>query len=44
MKKHLFFTFVVAFCLLSVAVLVPFDQAADAQGKKSMALIPPIIF
>ena len=44
MKKNVLLTLVVAFGLLSVALLVPFDQAAEAQGKKSMALIAPIIF
>jgi hypothetical protein len=41
MKKNVLLILVVAFCSLSVALLVPFGQDAKAQGK---ALVPPIIF
>ena len=40
MKKHVFSTLVIVFGLLSVAVLVPFSQVAQAQGK----LVAPMIF
>jgi hypothetical protein len=40
MKKHMFLTLVVVFGALSVMVLVPFGQVADAQGK----LVAPMIF
>jgi hypothetical protein len=39
-RKHVLLIISIAFGLLSVAVLVPFGQVAQAQGK----LVPPIIF
>ena len=44
MKKDVFLRLVVAFGLLSVMVLVSFGQGAEAQGKKSTALLPPTVF
>ena len=40
MKKHVLLIIGIAFGLLSVAVLVPFGQVAEAQGK----LVAPMIF
>ena len=42
MKKHVLLTHVLAFSLLSVMVLVPVGQTAQAQGNQD--LVPPIIF
>ena len=44
MKRHVLFNPVLAFGLLAVMVLVPAGQTAQAQGKKSKDLVPPIIF
>jgi len=44
MKRHVLFNSVLAFGLLAVMVLVPAGQTAQAQGKKSKDLVPPIIF
>jgi hypothetical protein len=44
MKKHLLLTLVVAFGLLSVMVLVPLGQTAQAQAKISKELVPPTVF
>jgi hypothetical protein len=44
MKKHMLLTLAVAFGLLSAMVLVPIYQTAQAQGKNSKDLVPPMIF
>jgi hypothetical protein len=44
MKRHILLNLVLAFGLLAVMVLVPVGQTAQAQGKKSKDLVPPIIF
>jgi hypothetical protein len=44
MKRHVLLNRVLAVGLLAIMVLVPVGQAAQAQGKKSKDLVPPIIF
>ena len=44
MKRHVLLNRLFAVGLLAAMVLVPVDQAAQAQGKKSKELVPPIIF
>jgi hypothetical protein len=44
MKRHVLLNLVLAFGLLSVTVLVPIGQTAQAQGKTFEHLVPPIIF
>jgi len=44
MKRHVLLNLVLVFGLLAVTVLVPVGQTAQAQGKKSEDLVPPIIF
>ena len=44
MKRHVLLTHVLAFSLLSVMVLVPVGQTAQAQGKKFKGLVPPTVF
>jgi hypothetical protein len=43
-KRHGLLNLVLAFGLLSVTVLVPVGQTAQAQGKKSKELLPPTVF
>lgn len=44
MKKNVLVTLVVAFCSLSVALLVPICQTAQAQSTDSKGLVAPMIF
>ena len=44
MKRHVLLNRVLGVGLLAVTVLVPVGQPAQAQGKKSKDLVPPIIF
>ncbi|HET7394386.1 MAG TPA: hypothetical protein VFK25_11380 [Candidatus Binatia bacterium] len=44
MKKHLFLTFVIAFSVSSIAMVLPLGQAADWRIKKSKDLDTPIVF
>src|SRR5262245_47479899 len=44
MKRHVLLNLVLVFGLLAVTVLVPVGRTAQAQGKKSEDLVPPIIF
>ena len=44
MKKHVPITVAAAFGLLSVVVLVPIRQAADAQDNTPNDFVPPVVF
>ena len=44
MKKHALITLAAAFGLLSVVVLVPIRQTADAQGNTPKDFVPPVVF
>ena len=44
MKKHMRLTLRVGLCVLSVMILAPVSQVAQAQGKKFQKLVPPMIF
>jgi len=44
MKKHVPITLAAAFGLLSVVVLVPIRQAADAQDNTPEDFVPPVVF
>ena len=44
MKKHVPITLAAAFGLLSVVVLVPIRQAADAQDNTPKDFVPPVVF
>jgi hypothetical protein len=43
-KSHVLLNLVLTFGLLSVMVLVPIDQTAQAQGKKAKDFVPPVVF
>jgi hypothetical protein len=44
MNKHMPLTLRVGLCALSVMILAPVSQVAQAQGKKFQQLVPPMIF
>ena len=44
MKKHVALTLAAAFGLLSVVVLVPIRQAADAEDNTTKDFVPPVVF
>src|SRR5687768_18560647 len=44
MKKHVLVTLVIAFGLLSVTVLVPVCEVAEAQGQTSNEFVPATVF
>jgi hypothetical protein len=44
MKRHVLLTYVLAFALLFMTLLVPVRQAAQAQGNTPKDFVPPVVF